>query len=228
MRGAVEIAVAARYVLGIIPARAGSRTPSHGGRHRCRDHPRACGEQSGRKDATMKDEGSSPRVRGAGVIKSQTLTTIGIIPARAGSSTESLTTVAADWDHPRACGEQAPKQMGVPFWAGSSPRVRGAVVHRGDTRRRPGIIPARAGSRTRKARGIGSSRDHPRACGEQQRLETMAATSQGSSPRVRGAARRRPCRSPRPGIIPARAGSRPICLAWGRCSWDHPRACGEQ
>ena len=30
---------------GIIPARAGSRAPSRGGRRRYRDHPRACGEQ---------------------------------------------------------------------------------------------------------------------------------------------------------------------------------------
>ena len=86
MRGAVEIAVAARYVLGIIPAHAGSRSSVTGRTSPSRDHPRACGEQSKMLTPQAAMSGSSPRVRGA-VDGAPSLSVVkGIIPARAGSS----------------------------------------------------------------------------------------------------------------------------------------------
>ena len=51
-----------------------------------------------------------------------------------------------------------------------------------------GIIPARAGSSMRdRVRNI-RQRDHPRACGEQNKYVEGAYYWTGSSPRVRGAA----------------------------------------
>ena len=72
---------------------------------------------------------------------------VGIIPACAGSS------VGLD-PPPRGAG-------------GSSPRVRGAAGDTGTTVDGIGIIPACAGSRPSGTRPCGSSRDHPRVCGEQ-------------------------------------------------------------
>ena len=70
------------------------------------------------------------------------------------------------------------------------------------------IIPARAGSSAKGEARVSHSRDHPRACGEQDYDTFFRTVTEGSSPRVRGAEgvcyylmllRR---------IIPARAGSR--------------------
>ena len=70
------------------------------------DHPRACGEQHLYPFVQTKITGSSPRVRGADISLSCGVGSIGIIPARAGSSTATLTGSCLRGDHPRACGEQ--------------------------------------------------------------------------------------------------------------------------
>ena len=90
-----------------------------------------------------------------------------------------------------------------------------------------GIIPADAGSTPNERDSGGGNRDHPRGCGEHLTAYPVDAFHAGSSPRMRGA---RPSRkttvSPRR-IIPADAGSTPVCKAPLRHSADHPRGCGE-
>ena len=49
----------------------------------------------------------------------------------------------------------------------------------------------------------------------------------GSSPRMRGARRHPKRRTTYRGIIPAYAGSTPVCCRSGSVSGDHPRVCGE-
>ena len=112
--------------------------------------------------------------------------------------------------------------------AGSSPRVRG-TGERGlssDHWRR--FIPACAGNRPCARRTACKGPVHPRVCGEQSRVSCVPPTNSGSSPRVRGTAKRRLPDSPEPRFIPACAGNRqnPIlrCLE----SAVHPRVCGEQ
>ena len=147
VRGAVITLLGMSLNNGIIPARAGSSFLVRC--HYCslRDHPRACGEQRPSRLPIMASSGSSPRVRGAGPLSSLAL--------------------PPGWDHPRACGEQAfDGNLGYQP-SGSSPRVRGAAWY-GDVNDLPvGIIPARAGSRACTRTATRSSRDHPRACGEQ-------------------------------------------------------------
>ena len=70
-------------------------------------------------------------------------------------------------DHPRACGEQFSSQRTTVTAAGSSPRVRGAVIIIVIPAFPVGIIPARAGSRVAGDDVRLTGRDHPRACGEQ-------------------------------------------------------------
>ena len=111
------------------------------------DHPRACGEQPSPARLVLSFPGSSPRVRGAANRGELVGQYHGIIPARAGSSMESVQTARTHWDHPRACGEQLSILVYDRIYQGSSPRVRGAVDN---SLRKPigfGIIPARAGSR---------------------------------------------------------------------------------
>ncbi len=173
-------------------------------------------------------EGSSPRVRGAviGARAGQRLD--GIIPARAGSSLRATTAIPWRRDHPRACGEQPPCKSSSSQAPGSSPRVRGAGTSTNGGHVLAGIIPARAGSSCLCRRHHTRRRDHPRACGEQLRALNKQLYSQGSSPRVRGAAAQTARTCPALGIIPARAGSS-LLFFWSHYALrDHPRACGEQ
>ena len=172
----------------IIPARAGSSLHLRPRAAQEGDHPRACGEQHACKRQCVELVGSSPRVRGAVMVSIMVSAPLGIIPARAGSSRSRWTRSCRRADHPRACGEQ---------------HKRGHRRHR-----RHGIIPARAGSRTRRI--------------------YSPLMSCGSSPRVRGAVCLS-CPVAWPSrIIPARAGSSPPPAKVGAFLPDHPRACGEQ
>ena len=110
---------------------------------------------------------------------------------------------------------------------GSSPRVRGAPRHQLPPGRVRRIIPAGAGSTRPWPTGPRRRWDHPRGCGEHYGACMMAATSLGSSPRVRGALLGLlPPRYAR-GIIPAGAGSTTASWARRRSRRDHPRGCGE-
>ncbi len=96
--------------------------------------------------------GSSPRVRGAVDVLHAHVDGHGIIPARAGSSTEVFEFLADARDHPRACGEQHRPGRLSGGSRGSSPRVRGAEEDADEVQQGLGIIPARAGSRNAKTR----------------------------------------------------------------------------
>ena len=65
-------------------------------------------------------------------------------------------------------------------------------------------------------------------CGEQFFALVICSIRAGSSPRVRGAARRLIKEHNLIGIIPACAGSRPILRSQSIERRDHPRVCGEQ
>ena len=172
--------------------------------------------------------GSSPRVRGAGLLRAEHASREGIIPARAGSSPVAVVGADVALDHPRACGEQPVQVMACGEILGSSPRVRGAVGEDHLAAALHGIIPARAGSSSRRTHGSATTEDHPRACGEQAHEVCGLAFAPGSSPRVRGAVDKQIERETICGIIPARAGSSSGCCRRRRRSPDHPRACGEQ
>ena len=171
---------------GIIPARAGNSLTLTRHDYDRRDHPRACGEQLGVPVPAEHARGSSPRVRGtvyARVVRDQER---GIIPARAGNSVGQHLCMSRRWDHPRACGEQGPGDNLLSGCAGSSPRVRGTVALLAVFLDLRGIIPARAGNRRSLSVSAALSRDHPRACGEQDVYVSTMNGRMGSSPRVRG------------------------------------------
>ena len=133
--------------LGIIPARAGSRSSLPHASSPGRDHPRACGEQPLHPTEGARNMGSSPRVRGAVPSFCCCQEHLGIIPARAGSSSELRRRGFGSGDHPRACGEQQRPKTLTTASGGSSPRVRGADAQVVGKVNLHGIIPARAGSR---------------------------------------------------------------------------------
>ena len=176
--------------------------------------------------------------------------TRGIIPAYAGST--GVDGKMWPWyeDHPRVCGEHTAASMGLSGEAGSSPRMRGALMSCTVPTLCYRIIPAYAGSTGSYEARVYMQQDHPRVCGEHTEACGMKTLSRGSSPRMRGA--RAPARLAislsgiipayagstkraearrdeliRQGIIPAYAGSTTTSLALQRLPWDHPRVCGE-
>ena len=131
--------------------------------------------------------GSSPHVRGAPALDVPVVGDGGIIPACAGSTPKSLTSILTSRDHPRMCGEHAIRDTSSVPRVGSSPHVRGALEQLHGHGAVRGIIPACAGSTRLKNRSPVSLRDHPRMCGEHLVIDGAAPTETGSSPHVRGA-----------------------------------------
>ncbi len=166
MRGALTRTFQLIFMVGIIPAHAGStfRLP-HAGRF-CRDHPRACGEHAIGYTMHHLKTGSSPRMRGALGSHAVARIELGIIPAHAGSTRGQALRMSLRRDHPRACGEHLLAQVSVPLYPGSSPRMRGAHQVTRFVVCAYGIIPAHAGSTRATILSRLRIKDHPRACGE--------------------------------------------------------------
>ena len=151
----------------------------------------------------------------------------GLIPARAAKTWSRTASGRTPRAHPRACGENVSQGWAVMWWAGSSPRVRGKRGRTVRLSRHGGLIPARAGKTHSKPRRPNRAMAHPRACGENERLEARVAQRPGSSPRVRGKPPGLARYPPRLGLIPARAGKTPAGPRKRPRRPAHPRACGE-
>ena len=216
--------VAAR---GSSPRERGSPTGSSGTTPVLRAHPRASGEHESSSDVISQQGGSSPRERGAHPGQGTARLGLGLIPARAGSTTQADRRATEQRAHPRASGEHL-RHGGAPSWGvGSSPRERGAR-RRVRLRQRPGrLIPARAGSTLVDHAHAGSRPAHPRASGEHQPPPEERARIWGSSPRERGAHRAIAGAEVARGLIPARAGSTRQVRSGCGSTRAHPRASGE-
>ena len=129
----------------LIPARAGKTGPRSPQRGPPAAHPRACGENLSGIGSTLNTWGSSPRVRGKRAELHSLLHELGLIPARAGKTSATLTHQTTPTAHPRACGENPTVGTGRPSTRGSSPRVRGKQSRGVAGHPCPGLIPARAG-----------------------------------------------------------------------------------
>ena len=105
--------------------------------------------------------------------------------------------------------------------------MRGALPKPATDRSKGRIIPAYAGSTKRATFTDHVTADHPRVCGEHEGHHHQGGQRQGSSPRMRGALRRKLKDPTITGIIPAYAGSTVSGIAGHPTGWDHPRVCGE-
>ena len=151
----------------------------------------------------------------------------GIIPAYAGSTLVSGLPANVDRDHPRVCGEHRDTGSCHDCATGSSPRMRGARSEAQEAVADAGIIPAYAGSTSRRALRTQPMRDHPRVCGEHRLLTALHLFQSGSSPRMRGALLNKSLFEHILGIIPAYAGSTAHIVVQIARRRDHPRVCGE-
>ena len=150
--------------------------------------------------------GSSPRGRGKQRPSDEIGRGVGLIPARAGKTSNSPAQCSSAWAHPRAGGENAHWSIADWLVTGSSPRGRGK--HRRHLPRLPQarLIPARAGKTSDPQTQPHPSRAHPRAGGENRRCSNPRRRDAGSSPRGRGKCGLGDLAGRVARLIPARAG----------------------
>ena len=212
---------------GTIPAGAGSTQGSHSPGLAAGDHPRGRGEHSGSDQLRGATRGPSPRARGALTPRGDGHAHRGTIPAGAGSTTTCPPGYQETRDHPRGRGEHGGPAVGHRLRLGPSPRARGALVACDARIRRPGTIPAGAGSTSTLRSARATHSDHPRGRGEHPGSGPTRWAGLGPSPRARGA-RHHGDRSSGPcGTIPAGAGSTRCGEGSAAGGWDHPRGRGE-
>ncbi len=172
---------------GLIPARAGSTTASRSRTSTAGAHPRSRGEHVILPVLGMVRDGSSPLARGAPVQQVPGPLHVGLIPARAGSTTTTVSGCSARTAHPRSRGEHSHTSTCGVMPSGSSPLARGALHRPAGRVERSGLIPARAGSTTRGGRSGCSAGAHPRSRGEHPSMMPLSTRFQGSFPLARGA-----------------------------------------
>ena len=130
---------------GITPAYAGKRGSGSPPRSCRRDHPRVCGEKRFNFGRSVTDLGSPPRMRGKAHLADRGCHIVGITPAYAGKSANTIADMPGDWDHPRACGEKDNCSATTRRLLGSPPRMRGKACLRIPQTLAPRIPPAYAG-----------------------------------------------------------------------------------
>ena len=212
---------------GLIPARAGTTTPSRGGSTIPRAHPRAGGDHVDVLRARTVSAGSSPRGRGPRVEERRCQSPRRLIPARAGTTSSTSGSRTRPRAHPRAGGDHRADLGDGRQHAGSSPRGRGPPAGPDPAGRAPGLIPARAGTTSRPMMLPWRGGAHPRAGGDHAQWVYDKVTGPGSSPRGRG-----PQVIPRSGdrparLIPARAGTTTDGSTPPSPTAAHPRAGGD-
>ena len=129
----------------ITPAHAGKTSSSFDSCSLKTDHPRACGENVDSVFLLKQPLGSPPRMRGKPVSVRHLTKQSRITPAHAGKTVILCLNFSVNSDHPRACGENFARALGVQDDYGSPPRMRGKPhpsLPRGSS---PRITPAHAG-----------------------------------------------------------------------------------
>ena len=150
------------------------------------------------------------------------------IPACAGNGPSAPSTSRRRPVHPRVCGERQCLRRRLRPGRGSSPRVRGTGRSVASGVQFMRFIPACAGNGVELRILLGIRSVHPRVCGERFNEGTRRYDQGGSSPRVRGTARRLRAVLVRPRFIPACAGNGVPPRSRETRPAVHPRVCGER
>ena len=171
---------------GIIPARAGFTAPRPPPTGSGSDHPRSRGVYRRPDQPTGSADGSSPLARGLPAPRHGGAAQVGIIPARAGFTSESMGTHWRRRDHPRSRGVYRRVTHPRPPLPGSSPLARGLRRDAPGAACTRGIIPARAGFTSREMPHSVKQPDHPRSRGVYFLRVSRSHRGPGSSPLARG------------------------------------------
>ena len=98
-----------------------------------------------------------------------TVSKLGIIPTRVGTSVNQVSAYDSNEDHPHACGDKVIFRAGFRLAVGSSPRVWGQAGRIKKVFRCERIIPTRVGTRKGANDDTKKTKDHPHACGDKLR-----------------------------------------------------------
>ena len=170
-------------------------------------HPRSRGDHLWVPPSIFRVAGSSPLARGPHTRAFRLGVRLGLIPARAGTTTPPKPRSCARRAHPRSRGDHSNAPQNASQNRGSSPLARGPRAHVGCEVDGAGLIPARAGTTA----GLGHTKvsvwAHPRSRGDHRILRIFQHALMGSSPLARGPRHLRAVHRPAEGLIPARAGT---------------------
>ena len=150
------------------------------------DHPRSRGVYASQFHTVNRQEGSSPLARGLLVRPQRFVPAVGIIPARAGFTSDEHWTTVVRRDHPRSRGVYRIQHLSLAPHSGSSPLARGLHYDPDHTEDRAGIIPARAGFTSKAGLRPVPHPDHPRSRGVYRVPLLLPDRLHGSSPLARG------------------------------------------
>ncbi len=170
-------------------------------------HPRACGERRRAVSAWIRQGGASPRMRGTGRVRPESIAASRCIPAHAGNGSCVLLRRSDLAVHPRACGERGRTAQKDRDCAGASPRMRGTGSPPAPIRTRRRCIPAHAGNGPLTTQSARRGAVHLRACGERGQGTGDVLVRDGASPRMRGTAQAGLAEGRLPRCIPAHAGN---------------------
>ena len=106
-RGTLELVRAHGNHRGLIPARAGNTPKIHSKIHPAGAHPRSRGEHVEQLHGVRLFQGSSPLARGTLAKMRAVAALVGLIPARAGNTSETPTRKRVRGAHPRSRGEHS-------------------------------------------------------------------------------------------------------------------------
>ena len=172
--------------------------------------------------------GSPPQVRGKLFDFPACTAGIRITPAGAGKT--HITSIFREifQDHPRRCGENPVAQRCEWSRSGSPPQVRGKRGSRPHAAAHRRITPAGAGKTPPGGMLRLPEQDHPRRCGENQRLNLIDCVGVGSPPQVRGKRPGKVFQQSDTGITPAGAGkTRQDCRFVGEKQGSPPQVRGK-
>ena len=192
---------------GLIPARAGTTLCPGDTPAMPWAHPRSRGDHYTQRYTQKYSLGSSPLARGPRTVTIEEYNGAGLIPARAGTTSELSFFGPLFRAHPRSRGDHPGLTLANSVDPGSSPLARGPRIPAACTLYAAGLIPARAG--TTRSFGFMRSlrRAHPRSRGDHIETGYYFPSSPGSSPLARGPRGALLRLVVHVGLIPARAGT---------------------
>ena len=172
-------------------------------------------------------DGTSPRTRGKLPLRANSTYDQRNIPAHAGKTHPCGHKHSHAAEHPRARGENPFIKSISRIMRGTSPRTRGKQAYptSGDQQFRN--IPAHAGKTLIENAMAVFNKEHPRARGENTRINTFELAPGGTSPRTRGKHKMPFVLGWRMGNIPAHAGKTQQTYGNNLPQTEHPRARGE-
>jgi len=179
----------AGHPIRFIPTHVGNTDQSRRSLSPASVHPHACGEHLETTLHLMYAHGSSPRMWGTLVRRSELCPAHRFIPTHVGNTRSCSMTGPPRPVHPHACGEHSRSRAHSRGGIGSSPRMWGTRLKFAEDDRLDRFIPTHVGNTPGRRSAPPEAPVHPHACGEHRGVPRRQGCGLGSSPRMWGTLR---------------------------------------